>query len=163
MKMTVTGSYKKFDRQVRIAKRIPRQGERWAHRNAEAVAETYKDNLANQGRPGGLRPELAESTVERYERYGGPDGTAIYNHVRVVDESSRNRALVSMEIPDEGGEPGQPSPAALARIHDRGTTIRTEDGGHIVIPGRRAWEVTLATVIPQAKQELKSILRPKRQ
>lgn len=158
MKMNVQGGYKGFDRRVQQFRRIPKKGKDWAERNAHLAAETYKENLSTQGRSG-EGPPLADSTLERYERYGHPDGSAIYNHVRVVDESSFNRTLVAMEIPDEGDSP---TPATLAKLHDRGGVVDGPGGGHIVIPGRRSWELMLDSVIPKARNELKHILKPTR-
>jgi hypothetical protein len=159
MKMQITGGYGKFDRRVRQFRSIPKRAQTWAERHAALTAEIYKEKLSTQGRAGGEGPPLAESTIERYEREGYPDGSAIYNHVRVVTNSTPNGVLASMEIPNEGDAP---TPATLARMQDRGAIITTPTGGHIVMPGRRSWELTLSEVVPAARQELKQLLKLKR-
>lgn len=116
----------------------------WAKESAEDMKVAAIAHLETQGR-GGEPPPLSPNTIARYNATKWPDGSGIRDHIDVVPHGSGCAAVIP-----EGEH------AMIARVQDRGATIPSA-GGYIIVPGRRFWRASWATVKRSSKQKLKRV------
>lgn len=130
MKAKIDISIPNFTTLEKLTDRIDAQGKEWVEKSSQFFYDTARDRLATQGRGGnGNLPPLAASTIERYNRYGWPDGSALYNKIE-LNFLDRFHAVVG--IPD-----GKPS--LIAAVQNDGAVIKARNGNTFYVPGRKFW------------------------
>ncbi len=144
MKVNIKTSIPDLSKLNRYAASVNKRGEDWVKRNSKFFYETARERLRTQGRGGnGTPPPLAQSTIERYNRYGWPDGSALYDHIQYC-AINKHHAVV-------GITKGKPS--MIAAVQNDGAIINTQSGKTFYIPGRRFWD----TAKQQTKTKIKSL------
>jgi hypothetical protein len=128
-------------------------------------------NLETQGR-GGQGPELSDLTKRIYDQVGEPDGSGIRNHLEVSYKKLGSRQTAVLGLP-------QGKPSIVARVQNEGATIPVTDSmrgylsaalgihlkastTHIVVPGRKFWDLAYKTASEQLKAELAEIFKEKK-